>query len=139
MMTPMLLRKKRCFQHQESPNAGAVEATQTQEEEENPFDVPGNRRLVAAAANLSIEMLVPAFYNAEIEMAIVKQRKIANANLGASIKKFKSPNVAKKFNKRLMKRKVSSLKTWKPLSHCKQMRSGIRNKKRFSKNHKKTI
>jgi hypothetical protein len=74
---------------------GTMEVENTQEEEANPFDIPGNRRLITTTADSLIEMLIPVFCNVDKEMAMVHQKKVADATLGAAIKKAKNLNLAK--------------------------------------------
>ncbi len=66
-----------------------------EEEEENPFDIPSNRRLITTTANSIIEILIPVFCNVEKDTAMAQQKKVANATLGASIKKAKSLDLAR--------------------------------------------
>jgi hypothetical protein len=72
-----------------------MDTEQTQQEEENPFDTPGNRRLIKATAHSLRDIIIPVFYDTEHAMALVHQEKVANAKLAAAIKQSSSLAIAK--------------------------------------------
>jgi hypothetical protein len=74
--------------------AQIMDAEQTQQEEENPFDTPGNRRLIKATAHSLRDIIIPVFYDTEHAMALVHQEKVANAKLAAAIKQSSSLAIA---------------------------------------------